>query len=251
MRLRAYTDGSYLSKHPTWHSEDAAWKAGQIMKMLSRNSACRVRTICEVGCGTGQVLAELQKRLPAHTTFFGYEISPDAFSLCLPKSNEFLHFKLEDFANAKVEPFDLLLVLDVVEHVEDYFGFLRNIRDKARCVLFQIPLELTVHSLVREVLMLNRKVFGHLHHFTKDTALATLQDCGYLVLDWSFTPAVVDLARRGLKSAISSALRRTGFRIVPEKSVLILGGYALMALTGGGLSDWPAVTCTAVSPTQD
>jgi len=229
--MSVYTDETYLKRHPTWHSEDAAWKADQIMKVLSRNRHCQTRTICEVGCGAGQVLVELQKRLPAQTSFVGYDISPDAFRLCSPKSNESLQFKLEDLACAKVEPFDLLLVLDVVEHVTDYFGFLRGLRDKARCVLFQIPLELTVHSLLREVLMLNRRVFGHLHHFNKDTALATLRDCGYHLLDWSFTPAVVDMARPGLKSTVSSALRRTGFRIAPEKSVLVLGGYALMALT--------------------
>ena len=236
-----YTDGIYLKKHPTWHSEDAAWKAEQIMKMLARNKRFPVRTICEVGCGAGQVLVELQKRLPAQTTFFGYEISPDAFNLCLPKSNESLRFKLEDLACTEVEPFDLLLVLDVVEQVKDYFGFLHNIRDKARCVLFQIPLELTVHSLLREVLILNRKVFGHLHHFTKDTALATLQDCGYHLLDWSFTPSVVDLAGPGLKSSVSSALRRTGFRIAPEKAALVLVGYALMALTECGAPNWQEV----------
>jgi len=229
-----YTDGTYLKRHPTWHSEDAAWKADQIMKMLARHERCQVRTICEVGCGAGQVLVELQSKLPAQTTLFGYEISPDAFSLCLPKSNESLHFKLQDLASSQVEPFDLLLVLDVVEHVRDYFGFLHNIRDKAHYVLFQIPLEMTVHSLLREVPMLNRRVFGHLHHFSKNTALATLSDCGYRLLDWSYTPAVVDLARPGLKSTVSSAVRRAGFRLAPEKSVLILGGYALMALTQGG-----------------
>jgi cyclopropane fatty-acyl-phospholipid synthase-like methyltransferase len=231
--MSIYADGTYLKRHPTWHSEDATWKADQVIKTLARNKRCSVRTICEVGCGAGQVLVELQKSLPLQTSFFGYEISPDAFSLCLPKSNESLQFKLDDLASANVEPFDLLLVLDVVEHVADYFGFLHSIRDKARYVLFQIPLELTVHSLLRRVLMLNRKVFGHLHYFTKDTALATLHDCGYHVLDWSFTPAVVDLARPGLKSTFASTLRRAGFRMAPEKSVLILGGYALMALTEG------------------
>jgi hypothetical protein len=187
------------------------------------------------------VLVELQQRFPARTSFFGYDISPDAFRLCLPKSNESLQFRLQDLTHAQVEPFDLLLVLDVLEHVKDYFGFLNDIRDKAHHVLFHIPLELNVHSLLREVLMLNRKVFGHLHHFTKDTALATLRDCGYQLLDWSFTPAVVDLARPGLKSTASSALRRAGFRIAPEKSALILGGYALMVLTESSAPIWQKV----------
>lgn len=198
--------------------------------MLARHTRFVPRSICDVGCGAGQVLVELQKKLPEETFFRGYEISPDAFKLCLPKANRFLDFRLEDLACAEVERSDLLLALDVVEHIQDYLGFLRRIREKARRVLFQIPLELTVHSLLRDVLMLNRRTFGHLHHFTKNTALATLRDCGYTILDWFYTPAAVDLAPPGVKSTVSSALRRAGFRIAPEKSVLILGGYALMVL---------------------
>jgi len=201
------------------------------MKMLDRHKQLAPRTVCEVGCGAGQVLVELQNRLPRSTFFSGYEISSDAFKMCLPKANEFLHFNLLDFSEFAGEPFDLLLALDVVEHVPDYLGFLRDLRHNAHYVLFHIPLELTVHSLMRGVLMLNRNTYGHLHHFTKDTALATLQDCGYKVVDWFYTPSVVDVTQPGIKSGGSSLLRRTGFRIAPDKSVLLLGGYALMVLT--------------------
>jgi cyclopropane fatty-acyl-phospholipid synthase-like methyltransferase len=226
-----YADGVYLEKNPTWHSEDSAWKADQATKMLARHGQLEPRTICEVGCGAGQVLVELQKKLPKETSFFGYDISPDAYRMCLPKTNDSLHFSLPDFSEFRGEPFDLLLVLDVAEHVCDYLGFLRNIREKARFVLFHIPLELTVHGLMRDVLMLNRRTYGHLHHFTKDTALATLQDCGYNVLDWFYTPSVVDQGLPGIKSKISNLVRRAGFRIARDESVLILGGYSLMVLT--------------------
>ena len=199
--------------------------------MLNRHRQLAPRTVCDVGCGAGQVLGELQKKLPKQTSFSGYEISPDAFKICVPKANDSLSFNLLDFSEFRGEPFDLLLVLDVVEHVSDYLGFLRDLRHKGRYVLFHIPLELTVHSLVRGVLMLNRRTYGHLHHFTKDTALATLQDCGYKVLDWFYTPSVADVTRPGIKRGFPSLLRRTGFRIAPDESVLILGGYALMVLT--------------------
>jgi SAM-dependent methyltransferase len=224
-----YIDGDYFSKHPTWDVEDSAWKANQVMKMLSRHKQLP-RSVCEVGCGAGQVLVELQKRLPTSTSFVGYEISPFAFQLASPKANNSLQFKLGNFMESQGNPFDLLLVLDVLEHVSDYLGFLQAMRRKARRVLFHIPLELTVHSLLRDVLMLNRNTFGHLHHFTKDTALATLRDCGYGVHDRFYTPTI-DRAKPYSKTAISNFVRRTTFWIAPDKSVLLLGGYALMVLT--------------------
>lgn len=201
------------------------------MRMLDRHRQVALRTRRQVGCGAGQVLVELQKKLPKQTSFTGYEISPDAFKMCLPKANESLHFNLLDFSEFKGDPFDLLLVLDVMEHVSDYLGFLRDLRHKAHYVLFHIPLELTVHSLMRGVLMLNRKTYGHLHHFTKDTALATLLDCGYMVLDWFYTPSVADVTQAGVKRGFPGQLRRLGFRIAPDQSVLLLGGYSLMVLT--------------------
>ena len=42
-----------------------------------------------------------------------------------------LQFKLADISQEKDTFFDLLLVLDVIEHVEDAFGFLNGIRPKS------------------------------------------------------------------------------------------------------------------------
>ncbi len=77
-----YTDGSYLDKTGgTWHLEDAPFKAKEIVTMLARHPEVQPNTICEIGCGAGGILSELQKVLPSHTTFTGYEISPQAHAM--------------------------------------------------------------------------------------------------------------------------------------------------------------------------
>ena len=85
--------------------------------------------------------------------------------------------------------FDVLLVMDVVEHIEDCFGFLRSIREKAEYKIIHIPLDMSVSLLVRNRLMDVRKSVGHIHYFSKQTALALLEDTGYQILDWFYTPA--------------------------------------------------------------
>src|SRR5579859_2700572 len=80
-----YTDGTYLRNNPAWHADDSAWKAGHIAAMLERH-ALAPATVCEVGCGAGEVLRALATRLDASTRFIGYEISPDAFALCASKA---------------------------------------------------------------------------------------------------------------------------------------------------------------------
>ncbi len=94
------------------------WKARQILGMLARNRM-HPQTICEVGCGAGEVLRQLQEHMGDECEFWGYEISPVAFDLCRVKANERLHFKFAGFTRESVTPFDLILVLDVIEHLED------------------------------------------------------------------------------------------------------------------------------------
>lgn len=48
-----YKQGEYLEHNPSWHVEDSAWKAKQIVEMLNRHDI-HPRTIAEVGCGAGR-----------------------------------------------------------------------------------------------------------------------------------------------------------------------------------------------------
>src|ERR1700730_310641 len=144
-----YTDGSYLAKTGgTWHVEDSPFKARWIASMLARHVEVKPNTICEIGCGAGGILAELQKTFPDHITFTGYDISPQAHALSARFSNPRCQFILGD-AFADHSQYDLVLVMDVIEHVDDYFSFLRQTREKADWKLYQIPLDAYVSGILR------------------------------------------------------------------------------------------------------
>ncbi len=81
-----YTSGEYLEKNPTWHVEESPWKAKQIMRLIRRNGIAP-DTICEAGCGAGEVLNQLQGKMAATCSFWGYEISPQAFALSESRAN--------------------------------------------------------------------------------------------------------------------------------------------------------------------
>src|SRR5690349_137189 len=102
-----YTSGEYLEKNPTWHVEESPWKAEQIIRMMEQ-SGITPGTICEVGCGAGEILKQLQEKMDTACEFWGYEISPQAFELSKSRANERLHFKLEDFRLEKDAYFDLI-----------------------------------------------------------------------------------------------------------------------------------------------
>jgi SAM-dependent methyltransferase len=181
-----YTKGDYLKKQPTWHVEESPWKVKAIIRMLQRNQL-RPKTICDVGCGVGEVVKLLQDNTEYDCTFWGYEISPQAFELCKSRANERLHFKLADFTQEKKVFFELLLAMDVFEHVEDYFSFLRALKPKGEYKIFQVPLDISVRSVLFKELVGFRTSFGHIHYFTKELAIQALKDLGYEVLDYFYT----------------------------------------------------------------
>jgi hypothetical protein len=142
-----------------------------------------------------------------------------------------LQFHTDDLISKDVEPFDLLLCVDVVEHVEDYMGFLRKLRTKAVHKIFHIPLELGVYMILRPQAFVNaRKTVGHLHSFTKETALATLNDTGYTIIDWFYTPSAIDNPFNRIRRLIRFP-HQVLTLMNPDFSVRLLGGYELLVLT--------------------
>lgn len=224
-----YQTGEYVAKNPTYHVEDSAWKAEHIFDLIRKNNL-QPRTVCEIGCGAGEVLRRLQLLMNDETQFEGYEISPQAFLRCQERANDRLRFHCADVLAMETEPVDLLLCIDVFEHVEDYFGFLRKLRAKAEFKLFHIPLDLSGQWVLRgRPIMKQREEVGHLHYFTRETALATLSDTGYEIIDWSYTPGAL-LNPRSLKARIASLPRRFLFALNRDLTSRILGGYSLLVL---------------------
>jgi SAM-dependent methyltransferase len=226
-----YTTGSYLDKNPLWHTEESLWKAEQVMRVLGRQKIVP-RTICEVGCGAGEVLKQLQQTLPDDCDLLGCDISPQAIELCGSRANEKLHFFLGDVAKISDRFFDLILVLDVIEHLEDYFSFLRNIKERALYKIFQIPLDISVQTVLRVTpLIKDRQRFGHIHYFNKETALHLLIDLGYQIIDYFYTAVALDLPSSDFKNLVMRVPRSLLYSVNMDMAVRLLGGYRLLILT--------------------
>jgi SAM-dependent methyltransferase len=224
-----YVNGEHLEKNPDWHVYASAWKARHVLKIL-QSRKLSANTIAEVGCGAGEVLRQLQNSMPPHCVFFGYDISPQAIELARTRENQRLHFKLADILHEPDAYFDLLLILDVVEHVEDYFAFLRSLKSLARDKIFNFPLDLSVQSLLREDgLMMRRRTYGHLHYFTKDLALQSLTSEGYEVLDWFYAPFGVDFPV-GVKGKVIRWPRMLFSAVSQDLAARLLGGFSLFVL---------------------
>ena len=225
-----YHDGDYLKQNPTWDAEDSPWKAQKIRKILSANDI-EPKTIAEIGCGAGEVLKELWKSYGGNVSCVGYEISEKAYQICSRKSEDNLTFRLEDLTEKQVI-FDVLLSIDVYEHVPDYLEFLSKLKMLATYKVFHIPLDMTVSSVLRvsPILEARRKV-GHLHYFNKETALASLEDTSHHVLDYFYTAGSIELYKSGLGRNLLHLSRKLAFLINQDFAARLLGGFSMMVLT--------------------
>lgn len=228
-----YTKGEFLAKNPTWHVEDSPWKAQQILRMMKRNHLAP-QTICEVGCGAGEILKQLQEQMPADCEFWGYDISPQAMQMCESRKNERLHFKLADLTKEQDIFFDMILIVDVIEHLEDYYSFLRAIKGKSQYKIIHLPLELTLNMVLNRKLIKNREHYGHLHHFMKDTALQMLRDTNYEIIDHCYTHMSNELPSPQwsyeIKRQLLKGPRKLLSSIDQDLAVRVLGGSNILML---------------------
>lgn len=225
----SYESGDYLANNPTWDEEDSEWKAVQVLKTFDRNHLAP-KSVVEIGCGAGGILASLHDALP-EVEYSGFEIAPDASKFWGKHAAKKIAFSVGDFLQEQTAHFDVLLLLDVIEHVPNPFEFLSALRGRADYYVFHIPLDLSAMSVARErpLLAVRRKV-GHIHYFTKGLALSLLEECGYQLIDWSYTGASFTTPQTTWKSRLARLPRRLLFGINRDLGVRLLGGDTLMVL---------------------
>jgi SAM-dependent methyltransferase len=224
-----YTNGRYRDMCPSWHSEHAPWKAARVAEMLARH-AIVPRTMADVGCGTGDVLVELQRSFVPDAECWGFEISPQAFEICQQRATPTRQFVNGPIVTVHGRPFDLVIVLDVVEHVEDPFALLRTIRPLGTRTLFHVPLDLSVFGVVTRLPERVRASAGHLHYFTRDTCLAMLDECGYRVIDTVYTHGALGAPTPSWRTRAARLPRSLAVRINEAWAVRVLGGASLLVL---------------------
>jgi len=219
-----YTDGTYLAKTGgSWHVEDSGFKAQQVRRMLARHPHLPIEAVCDIGCGAGGVLHALEPHFPMDTRFVGYEISPQAHSLSHGFSTGSCKFVLDDPFRDR-QRFDLALILDVVEHVDDCFGFMRECGAKATWKMYHIPLDTSASMALRAANCWD--TVGHVHLFTAETALKSVEHAGQSVADWFLTPVALQRPHR-----FATRWTNLARRVVPERlGARLLGGYSIMIL---------------------
>jgi len=112
--------------------------------------------------------------------------------------------------------------------VNIYFNYLLYI--EALLVLlnfvFHIPIDLSASTVLHGYPLVNaRSKVGHIHYYSKDLVIATLRDCGFEIVHWSYSGAGMNASRPTLKTQMAMWQRSVLYAFHKDKGVRVISGY--------------------------
>jgi SAM-dependent methyltransferase len=159
-----------LSLEAAWLRYGANEKANSVEHLLSRNGICP-RTMLELGCGTGAIIAECQRRGLA-SEFTAIDYSSEAIEYLQSRSAG-IRCMVADIADPAFkldQTFDVVVLSHVLEHLEQPQRVLKRIVNGVRCrhLVVEVPLEdLPVLRLISACRDRARNPAGHVQFFTE------------------------------------------------------------------------------------
>jgi len=188
-----YTSGEYFSRNPGLDMDVCLFKANNILKLLLNVPGDSIpfgsiSKIAEIGCGSGLIIDSLSKskKFPLEIEFYGYDICKQSIEVA-KKLNSLVHFEHLDIFETNLR-FDIIVCADVFEHISNVYSFLLNLSHYGLFFCFNIPLEISLLSLLRGSAPFkhSHQSVGHLHFYGGKLPLHILESCGYRILNYSF-----------------------------------------------------------------
>jgi hypothetical protein len=194
---QAYPDG--YAKH-YWHIARDRLVLDAVRRSTTAGSKCM-----EIGCGRGHFVTALRE---AGFDARGVELGrPDVFATAAPFVRTGV--SVAGLPAAERDDVNCVLLLDVIEHIEDAVGFLREVRAS-----FHGLTSLVVTAPARPEIWSNYdEHYGHFRRYTSDSLRREISDAGFQVVDVRYFfralyLAALALARLGTKRGVVQATPR-------------------------------------------
>jgi ubiquinone/menaquinone biosynthesis C-methylase UbiE len=141
-----------------------------LLKTIKENN--HISTICEIGCGEGELLKILREYFP-HAEIFACDLSPNEIKKAKVNCKGLnIHFSVQDAQqlNYKDKQFDLLVACEVLEHIPEPNKTISEMQRIGKLAVVSMPIE----PLWRVLNILRFKYLhdfgntpGHLNHWSQ------------------------------------------------------------------------------------
>lgn len=152
----------------------------QTEALLKLVAKLNVRTVLDVGCGSGDNLAALKHGMP-QLELSGVDVSPEALALAAQRAPGTILRELDVQRDNLKQTFDLVMAIQVMEHLADDTTALRNMALMAK----QWVLVTTMRGRMRP----SEKAIGHLRNYSDHDLRDKAVSAGLEVVDlfgWGF-----------------------------------------------------------------
>ena len=180
----------YIRKNPSLHLEQAKIKADQILKFLG---GMKVGSLIDVGCGAGGITVILKEKLSPVKTI-GIDISKTMIDLAKRKNKDITWYCGDIFGYKHRDKVDLIIGIDIIEHIQDDIGLLKKMGRIGHKVLIKTPLEDSfLDSKIRKLEINDswkdsENKYGHIHHYNDKQITKMCKDAGFKIVKSDYLP---------------------------------------------------------------
>src|SRR5215213_8752704 len=215
--------GAEGDRHLRWRQLSARGKADHAIALCDR-AGLEPRTLAEIGCGDGALLAELGARGLA-AELHGFEVSEEAAQIARTRGAPGLTgVTVYDGERLPADDgaYDVAVLSHVLEHVPHPVALLREARRVARVVILEVPIEANL-SARRGSKRAGAAEIGHLQTLDRAAVRASVAAAGLQVREELLDPLPVEVhtffaatARDRARATVKAAIRRALFNVSPR-----------------------------------
>jgi SAM-dependent methyltransferase len=169
----------------------------EVMQRLADPVIRQAKKIAEVGCGNGLVQRYLEDHYSVEVA--GFELNELALKQSCSRTSPLYCYNIHERAENLKNEFDLVILFDVLEHIQDENGFLESIKhhmtDSGR-ILINVPAHQSLYSRYDQTL-------GHVRRYSSSELTRTAETNGFRVSSltyWGVPLIPLLLVRKALLS---------------------------------------------------
>lgn len=233
---RHYSEGLYWQNR---RHERSSYKINLLMKLIGDPKSFFHSGFkgAEIGCGNGAYLLPLEHEIDKHIEKFslvGFDIAPNAIKAAIEDNEQDSHIQfLIGSAEDIREKVDCIFLMDVVEHVENPYSFMRKLKGKSKYIIVHLPLEHSFGHIVLGKPTKSYNDFKHIHFFSWETANILFRETGFSVDKFQFTGSVNETLSSLTGPPSTKILRKLRYylyKCFPTLAINISGGSVMVIL---------------------
>jgi len=245
-----YLSNEYIVKNPSLHEEDSPWKVRKIIPLVDRavsNLNRKEINLLDAGGGAGLILKAvsvyIEEKHGIKVNRFALDLSPAMLKIQKKNNPDLKKALSEDVCKTSLgdKEIDLMLVIDLLEHISNPVEALEEIKRISRFAIFKVPMEgnlsLRIWNFINRGKPRRRlvKTIGHINVYSFGKLKRRIEKHAGRVLDSYFTN-VFDYYRNSkyYKNSMKLSHRSVNlvaayvFKLSPRLCSIIFGDFAMI-----------------------